>query len=155
MPSLSCNAAQTTLSSLAQMLPGQSQLNAHLDLLLDVLDGVRALNIESNGLRLHATSHPSQHSSNQVSSSHRQSLDEDLHARATAQAQHQVQGRLLLDVVIRQSAAILQLLAGEDQALLIRGNALLVLQCSTNHAQLTCSNAARPKSAECSPGSSA
>ena len=33
----------------------------------------------------------------------------------------------LLDVVVAQSAAILELLAGEDQALLVRGNALLVL----------------------------
>ena len=52
-------------------------------------------------------------------------LDKDLHA--TAQAQHQVQGGLLLDVVVRQGAAILQLLAGKDQALLVRGDALLVL----------------------------
>ena len=33
----------------------------------------------------------------------------------------------LLDVVVAQSAAILELLAGEDQALLVWGNALLVL----------------------------
>jgi hypothetical protein len=33
----------------------------------------------------------------------------------------------LLDVVVRQSASILKLLSGEDQALLVRGNALLVL----------------------------
>ena len=46
---------------------------------------------------------------------------------ATAQAQHQVKRGLLLDVVVRQSAAILQLLAGEDEALLIRRDALLVL----------------------------
>ena len=45
----------------------------------------------------------------------------------TAQTKHQVQGRLLLNVVVRQSAAVLQLLAGEDQALLIWGNSLLVL----------------------------
>ena len=35
--------------------------------------------------------------------------------------------RLLLDVVIRKRAAVLELLAGEDEALLIRGDALLVL----------------------------
>ena len=52
-------------------------------------------------------------------------LDEDLHA--TAQAQHQVQGGLLLDVVVSQGAAVLQLLAGKDQALLVRGDSLLVL----------------------------
>merc|ERR1711916_352438 len=45
----------------------------------------------------------------------------------TAQAQHQVEGGLLLDVVVRERAAVLQLLAGEDEALLIRGDALLVL----------------------------
>ena len=52
-------------------------------------------------------------------------LDKDLHA--TTQAQHQVEGGLLLDVVVGQGAAILQLLAGKDQALLVWGNALLVL----------------------------
>ena len=54
-------------------------------------------------------------------------LDEDLHARATAQAEHQVQRAFLLDVVVSQGAAVFQLLASEDQALLVRGNALLVL----------------------------
>ena len=38
-----------------------------------------------------------------------------------------MQGRLLLDVVILESAAILELLAREDQALLIWRNTLLVL----------------------------
>jgi hypothetical protein len=47
------------------------------------------------------------------------------HLHATAQAQHQVQRRLLLDVVVGQGAAILQLLAGEDQALLVGWDALL------------------------------
>jgi hypothetical protein len=41
------------------------------------------------------------------------------HLHATAQAQHQVQRRLLLDVVVGQGAAILKLLAGKDQALLV------------------------------------
>jgi hypothetical protein len=45
----------------------------------------------------------------------------------TTQAEHQVEGGLLLDVVVAESAAIFQLLAGEDQTLLIRGDALLVL----------------------------
>ena len=36
-------------------------------------------------------------------------------------------GSYLLDVVVAQGAAILELLAGEDQTLLVRGNALLVL----------------------------
>ena len=38
---------------------------------------------------------------------------------ATAQAQHQVQSALLLDVVVRQSAAVLELLARENQPLLV------------------------------------
>merc|ERR1719409_1193627 len=46
---------------------------------------------------------------------------------SSTQAQDQVQGRLFLDVVILECAAILELLASEDQTLLIRGDALLVL----------------------------
>jgi len=45
------------------------------------------------------------------------------HLHATAQAQHQVQRRLLLDVVVGERAAVLQLLTGKDEALLIRRNA--------------------------------
>ena len=47
---------------------------------------------------------------------------------ATAKAKHQMERRLLLDVVVGQSAAILQLLAGEDQTLLIGWNAFFVLK---------------------------
>ena len=38
-----------------------------------------------------------------------------------------MEGRLLLDVVVGERALILQLLASEDETLLVRGNALLVL----------------------------
>lgn len=38
-----------------------------------------------------------------------------------------MQRALLLHIVVCQSASVLQLLAGEDQALLIRRNALFVL----------------------------
>ena len=38
-----------------------------------------------------------------------------------------VEGGLLLDVVVRESSAVLELLTGEDETLLIRGDALLVL----------------------------
>jgi len=38
-----------------------------------------------------------------------------------------VKSGLLLDVVVAESAAILELLAGEDETLLIRGDTLLVL----------------------------
>ncbi|KAM0937083.1 hypothetical protein DsansV1_C26g0195431 [Dioscorea sansibarensis] len=49
---------------------------------------------------------------------------------ATTEAEHQVESGLLLDVVISEvgkGAAVLQLLAGEDQTLLVRRNALLIL----------------------------
>ena len=48
----------------------------------------------------------------------------------TTEAEHEVQGGLLLDVVVSQGAALLELLAGEDEALLIRGDALLILDLS-------------------------
>ena len=38
-----------------------------------------------------------------------------------------MKGGLLLDVVVAEGTAILELLSGKDQALLIRGNALLIL----------------------------
>jgi len=38
-----------------------------------------------------------------------------------------MKGRLLLDVVIGQGSSVLQLLASEDQALLVRRNTLLIL----------------------------
>jgi len=44
-----------------------------------------------------------------------------------AEAQHEVQSRLLLNVVVCQRAAVLELLAREDQALLVRRRAFLVL----------------------------
>ena len=34
----------------------------------------------------------------------------------TSQSQHQVKGRLLLDIVVRKSAAVLELLTSEDQS---------------------------------------
>jgi hypothetical protein len=43
------------------------------------------------------------------------------------EAENEVKGGFLLDVVVRQGAAILELLAGEDQALLVRRDTLLVL----------------------------
>jgi hypothetical protein len=45
----------------------------------------------------------------------------------TTETKDQMEGRLLLDVVVRQSATILQLLTSEDQSLLVRWNALLIL----------------------------
>ena len=40
---------------------------------------------------------------------------------------HKVQGALLLNVVVAQRATVLELLTSEDQTLLVRRNALLVL----------------------------
>ena len=38
-----------------------------------------------------------------------------------------MQGRLLLNVVVREGTAVFQLLSGEDQTLLVRRNAFLIL----------------------------
>merc|ERR1719335_1688673 len=67
----------------------------------DIIDRVRGLHVKGDGL----TS---------------QSFHENLHA--TTKTQHQVQSRLLLDIVVRKSAAVLKLLASKNQALLIRRN---------------------------------
>ena len=77
-----------------------------LDLGLHILDGVRGLNIKSDGLAS-------------------QRLDENLHA--TAQAEHEMESALLLNVVVAQGATVLKLLSSEDEALLIGRDALLVL----------------------------
>ncbi|VAI42965.1 unnamed protein product [Triticum turgidum subsp. durum] len=77
-----------------------------LDLCLHVVDGVRGLHLQRDGLA-------------------RQGLDEDLHT--TTKAEHQVEGGLLLDVVVSKGTTILELLASKDEALLVRGDALLVL----------------------------
>jgi hypothetical protein len=45
----------------------------------------------------------------------------------TTEAEDKMKGGLLLNVVIRESAAVLKLLAGENQALLVGGDTLLVL----------------------------
>merc|ERR1712032_619323 len=69
-----------------------------LDLCLDIVDRVRGLDVKRDrlaGERLH----------------------EDLHA--SPKAKHKVQGRLLLNVVVRKCTPVLELLSGEDEALLI------------------------------------
>merc|ERR1719350_1055926 len=80
-----------------------------LDLGLHILDGVRWLNLQGDSLAS-------------------EGLDEDLYA--SSQTENKMKGALLLDVVVRQSATILQLFAGEDQPLLIWGNSFLVLDLS-------------------------
>ena len=41
-----------------------------------------------------------------------------------------MEGRLLLDVVVRQGSAVLELLSGKDQTLLVRRDSFLVLNLS-------------------------
>jgi hypothetical protein len=77
-----------------------------LDLGLDILNGVRRLNVQGNGLAS-------------------QSLDEDLHT--TAESEHEMESGLLLNIVVRKGSAVLELLSSEDESLLIGGNTLLVL----------------------------
>jgi len=77
-----------------------------LDLLLDIINGIRALNLKGDGLAS-------------------ESLDEDLHS--SSESEDEMESALLLDVIVGQSSAILELLSSEDQSLLIWGNSLLVL----------------------------
>jgi len=82
-----------------------------LDLRFDIIDRVARLDFQGNCLT-------------------RQSLHEDLHP--SSQSQHEMEGRLLLDIVVREGPPVLKLLAGEDKTLLVRGNALLVLDLAFN-----------------------
>ena len=50
----------------------------------------------------------------------RKGLDKDLHT--STEAEDEMKGGLLLDVIIRQGATVLQLFAGEDKALLVGRN---------------------------------
>jgi hypothetical protein len=100
-------------TAILKLLAGEDQAllvrrNAFLvlDLALDVVDRVAGLNLQCDGLA-------------------GECLNEDLHT--TTETEHQVQRRLLLDVVVRKCAAILQLLTSEDKTLLVRRDTLLVL----------------------------
>jgi len=100
-------------SSIFKLLAGKDQplligRNAFfvLNLRFDVLDGVAWLDLQSDGLP-------------------REGLDEDLHS--ASQSQDEMKSGLLLDVVVGQGAPVLQLLAGEDETLLIRRNTFFVL----------------------------
>merc|ERR1711997_358816 len=72
-----------------------------LDLGLDVLNRVGWFDLEGDGL-------PGE------------GLDEDLHA--SPESEHEMESALLLDVVVGESSSVLELLASEDQSLLIWGN---------------------------------
>jgi len=80
-----------------------------LDFGLHVLDSVGLLHIKGDGLAS-------------------KGLHEDLHS--TAETEHEMEGRLLLDVVVLESSAVLELLSGEDETLLVWRDALLVLNLS-------------------------
>merc|ERR1712117_598375 len=77
-----------------------------LDLGLDILNGVRWLNLQGDGLAS-------------------KGLDKDLHS--SSQSEHKMKSALLLDVVVREGSSILKLLTSKDQPLLVWGNSLLVL----------------------------
>merc|ERR1711868_237543 len=77
-----------------------------LDLGLDVLNGVRWLNLKGDGLSS-------------------EGLDKDLHT--SSQSENQMQGTFLLNVVIGEGSSIFQLLSSEDQSLLIWWDSFLVL----------------------------
>jgi len=77
-----------------------------LDLRFDGLDGVTSFHLKGNGLAS-------------------EGLDEDLHS--TTETEDQVEGRFFLDVVVLEGTPVLELLASEDQTLLVGGNSFLVL----------------------------
>ena len=62
------------------------------------------------------------------------SLDEDLHT--SSQSEDQMEGRFLLDVVVSEGSAVFQLLSGEDESLLIRGDTFLVLDLGPNEREI-------------------
>ena len=80
-----------------------------LDLCLDVVNGVRWLDLESDGLA-------------------GESLHKDLHA--TAETEDEMESGLLLDVIVGEGSAIFELLTSKDEPLLIGRNAFLVLNLS-------------------------
>jgi hypothetical protein len=55
------------------------------------------------------------------------SLNLDRTHATTSKTEHKMESGLLLDVIVRKSAAILELLTSEDESLLIRRDAFLVL----------------------------
>merc|ERR1712038_1152380 len=77
-----------------------------LNLGLDIINGVRWLNIKGDGLAS-------------------ESLDENLHT--STKTKNKMKGRLLLDVVVRKGTAILELLSSENETLLIRWDSFLIL----------------------------
>merc|ERR1711971_1119367 len=82
-----------------------------LDLCLDILNSITRLHLQGDGLAS-------------------QGLDKDLHT--SSQSQDKMKGRLLLDIVVRQSSSIFQLLSSKDQSLLIWRDTFLILDLCLN-----------------------
>lgn len=82
-----------------------------LDLCLHVINSIRTLYFQSDRFSGH-------------------SLYKDLHP--TAQPQHQVKRRLLLDIIIHQRPPVLKLLASQYQLLLVRRDPLLIQDLQLN-----------------------
>jgi len=80
-----------------------------LDLSFDIFNSISRLNLKSDGF----TS---------------EGLDEDLHT--TSKSEDQVEGRFLLNVIVRKSSSIFKLLSSEDETLLIWRNTFFVLDLS-------------------------
>merc|ERR1712168_86768 len=83
-----------------------------LDLGLHVLNGVVRLDVQGDRLS-------------------REGLDEDLHG-PTAKTKDKMKGRFFLNVVIRKSSAVFQLLSSEDQSLLLGWDSFFVLNLRLN-----------------------
>merc|ERR1712179_855518 len=77
-----------------------------LDLSFNVLDGIRRLDLEGDGLA-------------------GQGLHEDLHT--SPKPEHEMECALFLNVVVAEGTSVLELLSSEDQPLLIWGDSLLIL----------------------------
>ena len=77
-----------------------------LDFRLDIVDGVRAFDLENDGLSS-------------------QGLNKDLHT--TTETEDEMESRLLLDVVIGEGATVFKLLSGVDESLLVQGDSFFVL----------------------------
>merc|ERR1712176_288369 len=82
-----------------------------LNLGLDSLNGVSLLDLKGDSLSS-------------------ESLNEDLHT--TSESKDEMESGLLLDVVVLEGSAVLELLASEDESLLVWGNAFLVLDLGLN-----------------------